>query len=857
MHEDTQSTTFGRLLQEYRLRTGLTQEALAELAGVGRRSIQGLERGENVPHRGTLQRLIQALALSSPEQAHFEAAARPSPRRHRSGAKSLASGDLSSVPQSEEASRNNLPTQLTSFIGRKRETAAVEDLLAETRLLTLIGTGGCGKTRLALHVAGDFVDSFSDGVWMVELASLADPELVPAVLAKTLGVPERPGQPIQAALLFLLRMRHLLLILDNCEHLIDACAQLVHSILRHCPRVRILATSRESLRIDGEVTWRVPSLTLDTVERPVDGTEELASEAGQLFVSRARTARSDFVVGDGQATVIGQICRRLDGIPLAIELAASCVNVLSVEQIAARLDQRFLLLTGGSRVAVPRHQTLAALIDWSYDLLSEAERTLFHRLSVFVGGFTLEAAQVIGGDVGLGANLSSNPRTLPAVPAHQVLTFLTGLVEKSLAIAEQGPGPHMRYRLLETLRQYGQERLAASGEVETIGESHAAYYRGMALAAEPHLLEAGQLVHLAHLDPETDNVRAALRWFLDHSRVWEGVRFNLTLLYFWWFRGRITEFHAWIDRFLALPAAAERTVLRALALEWSGHGAAMRGDHSTFRKRSEESIALAREVGDRCVLAETLLRYGHFIDHHMAREPLEESLAIWRELAERWKVAECLTLLGEVEVVVGNPAKARRNFHESLTIARSIGERHQLAYVLEIFGGFEIFANLGHAIGYLTESQSLYRELGDAMGVTSIEGLLGWLAYRNGRDQVATDHFRASLRSSAEWLWVERITYCIEGLVVVAARRGQFRRALRLAGASSHMRDLASIPLTPRECADLELALELIRRVQGDEQANVAWAEGQAMTLEQSVAYALDEEDAEESVGITTPLPKW
>jgi non-specific serine/threonine protein kinase len=395
----------------------------------------------------------------------------------------------------------NLPISLTSFIGREREIAEVTRLLAgppsESRLLTLTGAGGCGKTRLALRVAGEALGDFPDGVWLVELAALADPALVAGAVAMAVGVREVPGRALTESLVDHLRDRTLLLILDNCEHLVAAAAGLADVLLRSCPRLRVLATSREPLGSAGETIWRVPSLTLpplSAADAPL--LEPLTRyEAVRLFVERARAAVPAFAPSAENAPALVEICRRLDGIPLAIELAAARVRVFSAAQIAARLDDRFRLLTAGPRTALPRQQTLRATVDWSYDLLAEPERALLRRLSVFAGGWTFEAAEAVAAGDG--------------IQTHAVLDLMAQLVDKSLVIAEEQRGA-VRYRLLETIRAYARDRLLEAGEAERTRDRHLAYFLGLAEEAEPRLRGAEERVTLDRLEAEHANLQAAL-----------------------------------------------------------------------------------------------------------------------------------------------------------------------------------------------------------------------------------------------------------------------------------------------------------------------------------------------------------
>jgi non-specific serine/threonine protein kinase len=418
------ATSFGVVLRSQRVAAGLTQEALAKLSGLGVRSIQGLERGETHPRRETLQRMAGALGLTGEQLAAFEVAAQAPARPPMATTRVRA--DIATRSGIASGPRHHLPGQLTTFIGRERERLALNERLATTRLLTLTGTGGCGKTRLALEVAADGVAGFPDGVWLVELAAFSDPALIAKAVATAIGVREAADRPVRGTLLVALQSRRLLLVVDNCEHLREGCAALVEALLRTCPGVSVLATSREPLGLDGEVAWRVPSLSVAPDERSVDPARLRAYEAVRLFVDWAMAAEPAFVLTEHNAAAISQICRRLDGIPLAIELAARRVSAMSPDQIAERLDRRFHLLTRGSPAALPRQQTLAATVDWSYNLLSARERVLFDRLAAFPGGFTLDAAEAVAGDADEGTETSGHSTQSPA--RLDALDLLTRLV---------------------------------------------------------------------------------------------------------------------------------------------------------------------------------------------------------------------------------------------------------------------------------------------------------------------------------------------------------------------------------------------------------------------------------------------
>src|SRR5262245_42819181 len=425
--------------------------------------------------------------------------------------------------KSLDALPNNLPRQLTRFIGREQAIVEVKRLLASSALLTLTGSGGCGKSRLALQVGADLLEEYADSVWLVELAALSDPERVPQTVATALGVRELPGRPLIQTLIDSLCPKQLLLLLDNCEHLLSACTQLTERLLQACPQVRVLASSREALGLLGEQSYRVPSLSLPD-PRQLPPWERLPEfEAVQLFTDRAVLSQASFAVTEANAAAVVAVCRRLDGIPLAIELAAARVKALPVEKLNERLDDMFRLLTGGSRTALPRQQTLRALIDWSYDLLSPPERALLRRLSVFAGGWTLEAAEAVC--VGDG------------IEGWEVLDLLTSLVEKSLVLYEEGEGEG-RYRLLETVRQYARDRLLEAGESEAAREQHCDWFLALAEEAEPQLWR--EVAWVERLEREHDNLRTALEWCAASSPE-TGLRLAGALHWFWHIRGHFTE----------------------------------------------------------------------------------------------------------------------------------------------------------------------------------------------------------------------------------------------------------------------------------------------------------------------------
>lgn len=583
--------------------------------------------------------------------------------------------------RSLEVVPNNLPRQLTTFIGREREIAEAKRLLAETHLLTITGPGGSGKTRLSLEIGARLLSEYPDGVWLVEFAHLADPARVPQVLATALSVREEADRPLLVTLVDHLRPKRVLLLLDNCEHLIDACAGLADTLLRGCPEVKILPSSREALGLTGEVVFRVPPLSLPD-SRLVPALERLAEyEAVRLFVDRAIAVKPDFTLTDDTAAAVVQICRRLDGIPLAIELAAARVRTLSVQQITAHLDERFRLLTGGSRTALPRHQTLRGLIDWSYGLLSEAERELFRRVSVFVGGWTLEASVAVCAGVD--------------VDRYDIVELLGRLVDKSLCLID-GEGSDPRYRLLETIRQYGFEKLAETSEGQVVRARHRDFYLGFAEDAEPRLQGPEQVAWLQRLEADHDNLRAALRWSLDCDETEAALRLGSALSLFWDTHGYVREGREWLDELLA--HARERptstvTARRALGKVLDA-ASRTRARWSEFPQATEfltQGLAVWRELGDKRGIAEALnnLAVGatQSGDRVRARVLVAESLALFRELSDKRGTAHALNNLAEILRGDGDLPGARALFEESVPLFEAIEERRGLSHALDNLGG--------------------------------------------------------------------------------------------------------------------------------------------------------------------------
>ncbi len=549
---------------------------------------------------------------------------------------------------------NNLPLQLTSFVGRDDQMRDVRKLLDESRMVTLTGSGGCGKTRLAIQVAAEVLDAYADGVWWVDLGPIDDPALVPNALASVLSVKEVPLQSLIDTLTAYLRDKELLAVLDNCEHLIGSSAELAQRLVTNCPAVTVVATSREPLGVPGETPWRIPSLAFPAPESEPEVEALQRFEAVRLFVERAMKARPGFAIDPEHASPIAQICRRLDGIPLAIELAASRIRVLTPGQIASGLDDRFRLLTGGTRTALPRQRTLEASVDWSYNLLEEDERKLLARLTVFSGGFSLDAAE----DVCSGAGIEE----------ARVLDLLTNLVDRSLVQVEDAAS-FARYRLLETIRHYGMRKLADSGEGEAARMRHLDFYLRFAEEAEHGLQGPYMTTTLAAVDADYDNVRAAIEWAIHSEMVDEALRFASPLFTFWFVRGRYSEGVRSVEAALSLPGGNRERRAEALAL--TANLASQMAEFPRAHELADRAVNLAREAAEPRTLSVALNNLAwieSFSDPPRARALTDECLAILRDVGGPFELARCLSIRGIIEVQAGELSEARRVFDESIAL---------------------------------------------------------------------------------------------------------------------------------------------------------------------------------------------
>jgi predicted ATPase/DNA-binding CsgD family transcriptional regulator/Tfp pilus assembly protein PilF len=692
---------------------------------------------------------------------------------------------------------HHLPTQLSSFIGRVQDSGAVARLLAASRLVTLTGAGGCGKTRLATHVAHAIGERFTDGVWYSTLAPLSDPALVARTVATVLGLPEQPGRPLIDTLTEYLLPKQCLLVLDNCEHLIDACAHLATALLQACTQLRILATSREPLNVDGEYIWIVPSLSVPAAAGPVSHLQQF--DAVRLFCERATAASSTFELTSQNGASVAHICRRLDGIPLAIELAAVRLKILSAEQIAARLDNAMRLLSEGKRGAPPRHQTLRATLDWSYTLLSAEEQSLCRRLSVFAGGFSLDAAETVC--------LVENERA-EGLGRDNVVDLLSHLVDKSLVLVslQSAFEQTARYRLLETVRQYGHERLRHAGELTTLQRNHTRYYLALAEVEWPGLVGVQQTDWLSQMQAEQDNLRAALAW--SHSPEGDpalGLRLAAALCWFWWTHGHHSEAQQWLQRALATGPGSP-TLARARALGWAGiFGVGSQGNVEQAAALLRESLALSQQLHDLGEMSWALVNLARVAEYEgdsaQAAQLAEQGVSLSRALGDPWYVAQALERLGETVRLQGDYAHARAIYEESLALSHAHGDKRNAATVLH---------NLGH------------------------------VALQQGALQRAAAEFADSLALAQEISDERRIVMCLEGVAGVAARAGLLEQAASLFGAAQALRSRLGIPFEAADRVVYHQYATSVRARLGNTVSDTRWSEGEQMSQAEAMRYAQD-----------------
>jgi predicted ATPase/DNA-binding XRE family transcriptional regulator len=925
MEEILAEVSFGEWLKRRRQVLGLTQEQLALQLNCSTSALRKFESEERRPSAEIIKHLAEIFNIPQEERKSFL-------RFARGDWQALSSGDQDEAPwrvspvhaetQIETVSpRHNLPLQLTSFIGRAKEQAEVIDLLAKHRLVTLVGAGGIGKTRLSIQVASGLLNDFPNGIWLIELAPLSDPALVPQAIVTTLGLIDQAGRSVLNILTDFLQTKRALLILDNCEHLIQACAQLAETLLQACADLHILTTSREALGIAGETVYLVPTLTTPD---PMHATLDILPqyEAVQLFVQCAQSALVSFKLTYENAPAIAQVCHQLDGIPLALELAAARIKMMSVEQIASHLNDRFRLLTGGARTALPRHQTLQAMIDWSHDLLSGPERVLLRRLSVFAGGWSLEAAESVCGN--------------ESIETHEILDLLTQLLNKSLVIVEHRQGQETRYRMLETIRQYARDKLWAAGEGEMLRQRHLAYFVDLAERAEPNLRAFDMVMWLDRLEAELDNIRVALEG-AQESDVEAELRMASALLWFWHIRSHKNEGIDWLERGLSIEAAERgaepltpsHARIRGKALNatgmlrdaslvgkaeeyfeeslnlfkelgpagkqglayaflglagWTGQtrgmtteetndlreqclslfrevadkfGAAqclmiiagyarVKGDLERARAIEEEHLALRKEIGDKdgiamaqAYLGLTVWRQG---DYQQAKELYEESLAGFREVGNIYFLGQALSWLSGIAQEQGNHEQAARLLREGLTLAQNVGDMTMIVNGLDDLG--QLARTQGDyklAAKRFNEELIMCREAGYIFGISSALQGLGRVAQSQEDYIAARSFYSEAIVLSQEISDSLTVALNLSAFATLAAAQNKPELTALLVGAAETQIPSIRFEMSKTERAEHAQAVAAARASLGEEAFAAAYESGKKMTLDEAVAFALEE----------------
>lgn len=829
------SPPFGQWLRERRESLDMTRDDLAEKVSCARVTIAKIEHGERRPSKQVAERLAEALRLPAEEHHAFVQWARGLDDLSRTSddeGSIEAQGDepKEELPGTASPPASFLPSSPTSLIGREQEIAEARNKLwrADVRLLTLTGPPGIGKTRLGLAVADALRGEFEHGVWFVPLAALTGPGLVASSIAQALGVQENPGQPIEDTLCEHVRDQHILLLLDNFEHVSDA-APLIGRMLSVAQGLKVLATSRALLHVYGEHELPVRPLSLpDPANLPAVG-ELPEYSAVALFVARTQAVKPDFGLSAQNARTVAEICVRLDGLPLAIELLAARAKLFAPDAMLARLDQRLSLLTGGPRDRDSRQQTLRGAIDWSYDLLEADEQALFRHISVFTGGSELAALEVV------------HPMPYP------MLDGVESLVDKSLLVhyppGEQA-GDEPRFGMLETIREYALERLAERGEIEQARQRHAEYYASFAEAAGPELSGAEQNLWLGRVAREHDNLRAALRWTLDSGDAQVAARIAGEMWRFWWMRGFFSEGRAWLDEVLGNSHAID-VALKATVLRGAGTLAHVQGDFLRGQSLFEESLALYRELDDKQGIADVLTSLSNTAmglnELGRAQAYLEEGLALYRELESAHSIAVSLSQLGNVAYLAEQYALAGARYEESLALFRALSDTHRAAVVLHNLGEVSYYqGEYARAKGFHEESLGLFRELGSTYGIAYALASAGKCAQAAGDStQAKSLHIEALALFQAMGCKPE-VAQCLIGIAHTEVAEGKYERAVKMLGASEAALEKLGVVMDAGQKAEHEGSIAAAQQHLSEDSFKGALNAGRDMPIEEAAAYALE-----------------
>ena len=730
-----------------------------------------------------------------------------------------------------ETSNHNLPLQLTSFIGRERELTEARKLLSSTRLLTFTGPGGTGKSRISLQVAAEQLSEFKDGVWLTELAPLIDPTYIISTIASTFNLREIQAVPLIDTVTDYLRGKKILLILDNCEHLIQACARIANQLLHNCPNLKIISSSREALGIDGETVYRVPSLSLPPA--PGDSSKDwMEYESIRLFIERAVQANSQFMLTKDNTPSVTQICERLDGIPLAIELAAARVKLFTPQQIAERLDDRFKLLTGGSRTALPRQQTLRALIDWSYLTLNEIEQNVLRRLAVFSGGWTFEGAESVAGEV-------------------EAMDGLSGLVNKSLVHVEEKEG-ESHYHYLETIRQYAMEKLLESGDEVKARERHLAHFLELSRRAEGHFKTPQRLAWMNRLESEHDNIRAALGWALE-SDPKSALQMVCLLSTFWMSNNYLTEGCSWcqaaimrleassLDRDKIDPTRARAYLVLAIL-------SVNRGEHHAGLIAAKQSVALARGLDDKSILVQALAFVGFssaFLGNvALAFDSLHEAEDICRKLGYREELAEVLQAMAYVTMEVHGSQAAEQleaYMQESLILSQGSMDPEAAVRTEGLLARMALFrGDLVDARKHADLMLDRHREMGDQLAVTGHQSAMAHAARQLGNFEEALALYRETIQGWQEIGHRGAVAHQLECFAFIAKAQEEGERAVALMSAAELLRRVSNSPRTPQESMEYDRELAGLRAGMDEKTFELLWAEGQSIDMDQAIEFALE-----------------